>query len=46
MTKSIEPVADIPVAKELVVRTLVEPDVGAEAALEVVKPVATVLLVA
>ena len=42
---ALPPVADVTVAQELVVRGAIKPDVGAEAALEVVLPVAFVLLV-
>ena len=46
MAETVEPVANVAVAEQLVVRTLVKPDVGAEARLEIVDPVAGVLLIA
>lgn len=45
MSEAVAPVTNVSVAQQLVGGALVEPDVGSKATLEVVDPVASVLLV-
>ena len=46
MTQAVSPVANVAVAQKLIVRGVLEPDMRAEAVLEVVLPVAAVTLIA
>ena len=46
MSKPVKPVTYVAVSKKLVIRALVQPDMGAKAALEIVDPISGVLLVA